>query len=430
VSAISIDVAVLGAGPYGLSVAAHLLEAGVECLAFGKTMVTWRDHMPAGMFLKSEPFASSISAPTAGLALRDFCATTRSDYHERVTPVPLERFVAYGDWFADRMVPGLVPAEVSLVAKTDRGFRLVTDDGDRVQARRVIIATGLLPFAHVPPTLGTLPPERVSHSSAYGDLSRFCGVRVAVVGAGQSGLETAALLHSAGATVTVIARQPSVLWTDIPIAGEDTLVGTVRRPTAPLCSSWHCWGYSNLPGLFRLLPDHVRQDKAWTFLGPAGAWWLRPRVDGVIPLLTGHTVRDASTSGARVQLVVDSSLGGAVVMCDHVIAATGFRVDLSRLTLLDPGLRAAVGTAGGSPILSRTLESTVPGLYFVGPPAAAAFGPVMRFVAGSGHAARRVTRGIKGRRRRGGRAGDPHAISAQLLDTGVQVTPPPGRRDP
>src|ERR1700760_1616078 len=84
------DVAIIGAGPYGLSIAAHLRAAGVDFRIFGKPMGFWRDHMPDGMHLKSEGFASSLSEPSGKFTLGAFCKERGLDYADLGSPVPLE----------------------------------------------------------------------------------------------------------------------------------------------------------------------------------------------------------------------------------------------------------------------------------------------------------------------------------------------------
>ena len=73
---------------------------------------------------------------------------------------------------------------------------------------------------------------------------------------------------------------------------------------------------------------------------------------------------------------------------DHVIAATGYRPNVSRLTFLDEHLRAGIRTVASTPVVGKDYQSSVPGLYFMGPAVAPTFGPVMRFVYGADHAAR------------------------------------------
>ncbi len=217
-----------------------------------------------------------------------------------------------------------------------------------------------------------------------------------MVGSGQSALETAALLHELGADVQVIARVPAISWND-PNPEQLGPLGHIKRPVTQLCEGWHC-AFWNSPAAFRRLPEDMRITKARTVLGPNGSWWLEDRVDGVIDVLTGHQVREAVPGGSDVQLLVDGP-EKSIVNVDHVIAGTGFRVDLARLPFLPEGLRAKIVTVNGYPAVTRAGESSVPGLYFVGAPTAVSVGPSARFIAGthnmSAKLARAVTRRAK-----------------------------------
>ena len=384
----STDVVVIGAGPNGLSLGAHLDPKGVERRVFGHRMGSWRHNMPDGMILKSEPYASDLSAPFPGFSAGDFCRSVGLDYRDRVTPISRERFIEYGEWFADKLVSDIEETEITSLAKHGRGFHLSTAAGEQISARRVVVASGIIPFAHVPRELKDLPPDLVSHSSAHTDLSRFRGCDVAVVGGGQSALETAALLNESGARPRLIVRGSYVGWPS-PNPETPSRLRRLRKPVARLCEGWPCWAYTQFPDAFRSLGEQTRIERARTFLGPAGAWWLRPRVEGQVPMLLGTTVVEAAQVGSRVRL----GLWGPApitIDCDHVIAATGYRYDLARLSYLDPKLRGAIDVAGGAPKLSRGLESSVPGLFFMGALAAPSLGPSMRFVAGTHFAARRL----------------------------------------
>jgi FAD-dependent urate hydroxylase len=393
------DVVVIGAGPNGLALAAHLDAAGVERRIFGTPMGAWRDHMPAGMLLKSEPYASDIAAPVPGFSAGDFCRSAEMPYRDRVTPLSRQRFIDYGDWFADQLVRDVERTSVDRVTKGRDGFRLATASGEQFSARRVVVATGIIPFSHVPAELASLPALLVSHSSDHSDLSRFRGNEVVVVGGGQSALETAALLHENGAHPQVIVRKPYVSF---PTPNPETpgWKRRARHPVARLCEGWPCVAYQHFPDVFRSLPEKTRASRALGFLGPAGAWWLRPRVEGVVPLRIGTSVVAASRAGGRASLRLWGPAPD-VVECDHVIAATGFRFDLARLAYLGPELRASIDVVAGAPVLSRTFESSVPGLYFMGALAAPSMGPAMRFVAGTHFAAPRVARALRQRRPRG-----------------------------
>ncbi|MBV9011554.1 MAG: NAD(P)/FAD-dependent oxidoreductase [Pseudonocardiales bacterium] len=416
-----VDVAIVGAGPYGLSLGAHLRAAGIGFRQFGLPMQLWRQAMPAGMFLKSQGYASNLSDPDSRHTLRAFCEATGRDYADYGLPVPLETFVAYGDWFQRAEVPHLEELMVIDVTRAGGHFEISLAGGSTALARKVVVATGVQHFSHLPSTLAALPAQICTHTCAHDNLAVFAGREVAVVGAGQSALESAALLHESGASVTVLARAPGLVWNGAPLPGHRSIRRRLREPEAPLGSGWSTWFYSHQPDLFRRLPAARRVRTARQALGPAGAHWLRPRVEGKICTLVGHSVRWAEPEpwGVRLGLRVDGpgngrhnrSVNGSVngwgngpeigagtkeITVEHVLAATGYRTDLDRLTFLSGQLRSTVRTLAGSPEVGPDFQSSVPGLYFIGPAVAATFGPVMRFVYGADYAARTVARELTG----------------------------------
>jgi FAD-dependent urate hydroxylase len=388
------DVVIIGAGPNGLSISAHLGRMGIEHRVFGRTMETWRANMPVGMMLKSEPYASDLSAPEAGFGAGDYCATTHQEYHERLTPLSRERFISYGDWFADQLVPNVEDVRVHSLSTTSEGFRIETSDDECVTARRVVVATGIIPFAYLPSVFKDAPPELVSHTSWHSDLSRFSGKEVVVVGGGQSALESAALLREQGASVKVVLRGEKVFW-NTPNPATVSLTQNIRRPVARLCEGWPCWAFDHLPDVFTLMPKSWRVEHGLGFLGPSGSWWLRERVESHIPIWARHKVLDASTNGDRVLLQLDGPDGRLAVEADHVVAGTGFRLDLARLGFLEDSLVSQLDPVAGAPKLTRHLESKVSGLFFTGAPAAPSLGPLMRFVAGTHFTGPRVSRRIR-----------------------------------
>ncbi len=396
----STDVVVIGAGPNGLSVAAHLKHAGIEHRVFGQTMGAWRSNMPAGMILKSEPYASDLSAPSAGYLARDYCAQAEEVYHERVIPLSREQFVDYGSWFAGQLVPDLEETEITSLSRTSAGgFQLRTARDEQMHAARVVVATGIIPFAYVPPELSSLPSDLVSHTSEHTNLATFRGKEVIVIGGGSSALETAALLLEQGATVKIVMRGDSVFWPP-PNPENPSRRQQLRKPVARLCEGWHCWGYDQFPDLFRLLPSKSRVERGLGFLGPQGAWWLRERVEGKVPMLFGHEVVSAEPAGDRVRLHLSGPQGAITESADHIISGTGFRFDLSRLGYLTPSLRAELDLVGGAPVLNHNLESSVPGLFVTGALAAPSMGPLMRFVAGTHFVGPRLAHRLGGKRRR------------------------------
>jgi thioredoxin reductase len=389
----AVDVAIVGAGPYGLSVAAHLRAAGVRYRQFGLPMQLWQAAMPSGMFLKSQGFASNLSSPDGSHTLEAFCAETGRPYASYGLPVPLDTFVAYGLWFQRQLVPDLEQTLVTEVVPKDGHYEIGLAASGRAQATHVVVAAGVEHFARLPEQLADLPSSLCTHSSAHTDLAVFRGRRVIVLGAGQSALESAALLHENGADVQLVARTTKLAWNGPPLPPDRPLIRRLREPEAGLGSGWSTWFYSRHPELFRHLPESTRVYRARAALGPAGASWLPCRVEGEFPVLLGRALKWAKADGGGVRLGF-AGPGGAdgELAADHVIAATGYRADLSRLTFLSDQLRPVLRTVAGTAAVDRHYQSSVPGLYFVGPAVAPVFGPVMRFVYGADHAARTTAR--------------------------------------
>ncbi|MFJ8538274.1 FAD-dependent oxidoreductase [Streptomyces sp. NPDC093591] len=396
-------VAVLGAGPYGLSIAAHLQARRVPYRIFGEPMEGWRSHMPREMYLKSSPFSSSISAPAPGYGLGSFRAQEGRHPGREREPVPLSEFVRYGLWFQQNCVPELERTVVRGIDRAHAGrFRVTLDSGEEFTAPAVVVATGVSPFAYVPRELtGLREHGLVSHTADHTDLSVFAGRSVVVVGGGQSALETSALLHEAGARPTVVARTrpsfgppPEADW-----ARDRSLHARLLWPEAVMGTGWPLVVCSRGPAAIRRMPARIRAHLLRTVLGPSGAWWLRERVQGRVPVLSGRSLHSAARENGGVRLEVRNP-GGAVeaLHADHVIAGTGYLVDIDRMELLSPELRRAVrkGAAdppqlAGAPRLSADFQASVPGLYFAGLAAAPTFGPLLRFVCGTGFTASRIS---------------------------------------
>jgi len=384
----STDVAIIGAGPYGLAAAAHLRRAGVETRILGEPMSFWQT-MPAGMLLRSNRTATSIAEYRGPLSLDSYAADTGDPL---VMPFPLTRFLDYGMWVQRRVATDVDRRRVVRLDRDGEGFTLHLSDGDRLRARRVVVAGGVAPFAHRPAGTAGLPREFVSHTGEHRDLGVLADRRVLVVGGGQSALESAALLHEKGADVEVVVRAGRVNWLH---GGKYHRILGRAAPLVYAPTDVGPMGLSRLvavPDLFRQLPRTVQEPLAYRAIRPAGAAWLVPRLREVpVHLRTG--VRSAAVrSGA---LEVELTDGGRRVV-DHLLLGTGYRVDVARYPFLAPELTAAVQRVGGYPVLRRGLESSVPGLHFVGAPAAWSFGPTMRFVAGSWYASRSVTRAVRG----------------------------------
>jgi hypothetical protein len=381
---VNASVAIVGAGPYSLATGAFLRSAGVEARLYGDVMGFW-EAMPEGMFLRSHYRASNIADPKDALTLPRYEAAVGQAL---ARPIPLRDFVDYGRWFRDQAELEVDSRWVTSVARDGRGFRIVLQDGEEAVARRVIVAAGIGPFAWRPPEFEDFDRALVSHTSEHRVFDAFKGRSVVVVGGGQSALESAALLHEAGADVELVVRRASLRF----LRGERLYdsVGTLSRIMYP------AWGVGppglnwvmGRPSWFALLPPTIAGPLARRSIRPAGGAWLRPRLESV-RLSLGRVVGAVSEGGGALELTLDD---GSRRTADHLMLGTGYRVDVRRYSFLDAKLLDEIRTNGGFPRLSTAFESSAPGLYFVGAPAAASAGPGMRFVSHTGFVASAITR--------------------------------------
>jgi len=387
------QVAILGAGPYGLSVASHLRNAGVDAHVFGRPMSFWQENMPVGMLLRSNWSATNISDRHGELSLEAYQADSGASFR---TPVPLDDFVQYGLWVQQKAVPDVDTRLVSRVEQNGDGFHIALEDGQSMTAGRVVVAAGIKSFAWIPEVFGELPPNLVSHASGHRDLGTFAGKRVLVIGGGQSALESAALMHESGVDVEVLVRAEEVVW----LRG-----GTIHRKLEKVHAVPVFYGPTDVGpfgmsrllsevGLCRHIPKAVLDPMARRAIRPAGSKWLIDRLANV-PITTGRSAVSADEADGRVKVALDD---GSERVADHVLCGTGYRIDISRYDFLAPELVQNVDHANGYPRLRKGLESSVPGLHFVGAPAAFSWGPVMRFVSGTWFSGQAVAKAIGSRR--------------------------------
>jgi hypothetical protein len=377
---------IIGAGPYALSIAAHLRAKGADFRIFGTPMHSWRTRMPAGMYLKSEGFASSLYDPDGSFTLEHFCKENRRPYNTGL-PVPLDTFTAYGLAFQQRFVPNIEDKQVvALDRSPNGGFLVQLDDSEIVAAQRVVIAVGISYFPFIPAALTGLPTEFVSHSSEHHDLSRFKGRDVTVIGGGASALDLAAMLDEVGAEVRIIARRSSFQWT-LPAHRP---LWKRWYPRSGLGPGWRNRFYEYAPTMFRRMPPQTRLTIFRSWLGPSGGWTVKQRIEQ-LPVLHGFTPRSAKLREGRVQLHVGSIDGEErQFTTDHIFAGTGYKVDLRKMAFLSEVLRSTITSFEYAPVLSADFQCSVPELYFVGLASALTFGPVMRFALGARYTARRL----------------------------------------
>ena len=390
-----LNTAIIGAGPYGLSIAAYLRAARVPFQLFGTPLESWRTFMPEGMVLKSERFASNLWDPQRRFTFKRYCGAQGLPYQAVGNPLSLAQFLDYAEWFRRDAAVEPLDVRVVRIRQSGDGFVLNLADSAQLTSRRVVLATGHMAFRTLPPELVELPEPLVLHSTRIGDTGKYAGRDVTIIGAGQSALETAALLHEAGAKVRLLVRRSVLQW-NLPSMPRPVLE-RILQPDAGVASGWGSVAISELPRVFRwYYPADKRHRFVASSYGPSGAWWLRSRVDGLVEILLRAQVQAARAINGRVQLTVRRTSGVDEILTDHVIAATGFKVDVDRLDYLEPQLRQNIAReADGIPALSSCFETSVPRLFIVGVASAPMFGPIMRFMYGAKHAAPLVTRRLK-----------------------------------
>jgi hypothetical protein len=382
---------IIGAGPHGLAAAAYLRGGGVETISFGEPLEFWRAHMPAGMILRSRKRASSIAAPRRALTIEHYEQSTGTAVH--APNLLLDEFVEYALWFQRRVVPDVDPRRVEQLDRDGDGFRLRLSGGEALEAARVIVAAGLAPFANRPAPFAALPTGLASHAVDHADPSRFAGQSVIVVGAGQSALESAVLLAEAGAKVEVLVRAPSVIWLHEDPAGAKRKRRVPLRPPPTGVGGRLTGWIAAVPDVFRLLPERLHPWISYRCIRPAASSWVERRV-GALAISCGCFAIEAEAAGGQARLRLND---GSKRIADHVLLGTGYVIDVRRYPFMSDRLAGELAVADGYPVLGSGLESSVPGLHFVGAPAAHTFGPIMRFVVGSWYSAPAVAQRVLGR---------------------------------
>ncbi len=387
----STDVAIVGAGPYGLSLSTYLRAAGVEHRIFGRPMTTWGEHMPMGMHLKSDGFASNLADPEGDYTLEHHSRDQDEAYRHVGMPVPLDTFFQYGLAFQKRMVPHLEDANIVDIQALPEGFSLLTETGERFTAARVVLAVGITHFAHKPPMVAALTSARVTHSAEHRDVSRYRGEQVVVMGGGASAVDLAAALADAGAEVHLMARRPKIDFHAPPV-DRRPLKDRITNPRSGLGLGWRSRLCTDAPLLFHLMPEKLRHRVVERHLGPAPGWSVRDRVEGKVKMHLGAHVEGLSESGEQIRIKYRQENEDKTLRTAHVIAGTGYYPLVDRLTFLDAPLRERITKTNGTAILDRTFSTSVEGLHMVGLASAQSFGPLCRFVFGAKFTSRHLSR--------------------------------------
>ena len=379
-------VVIIGAGPYALSTAAFLRRAGVEPRVFGEVMGFW-NAMPRGMYLRSARKASSIADPERALRLDGYEASIG---RKLTVPTTLEDFIEYGRWFRDQIGVEVDSRRVTRVAN-GTGFRVTTDDGEEVQAAHVVVAVGIEPFSWRPEMFdGLRLVARQPHLGA----SFVRRVRREVRARGRGGPERARGGRlPEGAGVVRRGDRPSLRSALSPRRG----CLAERRPDeqAPLSRvGGRATGRQSADGPAVDLPRAAEDDGRAARLPGDPPCRIRaargaPRGDRDHDEPPSRRARDQPVRRWRSSSTTAPSASSTTSSSRPAIASISAA---TRSSTRSSARRSA--SQGSSPKLSSSFSSSVPGLYFVGAPAAASLGPGMRFVSHTGFAAKAITSNV------------------------------------
>jgi hypothetical protein len=388
----AVDVAVIGAGPFGLSTAASLPHRDV--LVFGQPMQTWATTMPKDMLLRSAWSETSLAAPDDAGSIEDWA---RREGIDREGPIPLSIFLAYAEWFRQKFVKALDPSDVAQLERAGNRYELETMSGDRVAAKTIVIAVGVIPFSYAPPPLAAVGHDpRVRFAINVREFEPLKGRRVLVVGGGQAALESAGLAARAGATVELVNRS-RVRW--FPDREPDRPRGPVRQRLYRLAYPAVGYGPPPInrlalhPDLFAALPGALQRKLGGRLLRPGGSPWLRSLIDGHVQLTENRTVAGVSALTDRLEVRLSD---GSRRDVDEIIVATGYRCNLDQLSFLAPEVQGSIRSERGWPVLDRFFRASDPNVFFVGYPAEGRFGPLSRFVLGTRFTMDRISEVIAG----------------------------------
>jgi thioredoxin reductase len=360
---------VIGAGPYALSAAAFARRHGIETVVLGEPMSFWREHMPAGMLLRSGP---GWHLDAAGAHTLEAYLEERRITPGEVDPIPVGVFLDYADWF--RQAEGIEVREdlVSELTRLDGHFEVTLASGDRLAADAVVAAPGLSNFAAVPDWAARLAQDRGSHTCDLVRFDELSGARVLIVGGRQSAYEWAALIGEKGAErVDVVHRHEVPRFDQVSWQFVDGYVETTLR----------------VRGWWRHLPAAEQKaisQRFWEVGRLTLEAWLTPRLSSVnVVRWPGTQVIEAVPIGDEVKIRLSN---GERLLVDEVVLATGYRAALRRVPYL-AGILDDVETAEGFPVLDETFGTSLPGLYLPGFVATRDFGPFFGFVKGAPAAA-------------------------------------------
>ena len=356
---------IVGAGPFGLAIAAQATHDHIEHLIIGKPMEFWRRNMPKGMFLRS----------ACDWHLDPLCVDTVESYlqsqgktPEDVEPLSIDFYLSYCDWFQKQKRIEPLQVYIQKLERTNQHFVATTAGGELINAQRVVLAPGFKHFAHIPPELkAKLPAHTYTHTCEFVDFSDARDKRYLIIGGRQSAFEWAALLVEAGASAVHISHRHAT--PDFDVAEWDWINKVVDDMVDD--PSW----FQRLSQAEKDAISYRMWAEGRLKLEP----WLAARIKNDRVKLWPHTELASCVQQENGDLLITLT-NGETFNVDRVVLATGYKVDIEQLPYLAAGnLLEQLEKRNGFPVLDDHFETSVPGLFITSMPAGQDFGPFFGF---------------------------------------------------
>ena len=362
------ELLIIGAGPFGLSLAACCGQRGIGYTLVGKPMEFWHTHMPRGMHLRS---ACDWHLDPANVATIERFLALQGRAPADVEPLSLQFYLGYAQWFQEQQQIAALPVYVERLDHFDGEayrYRATLKDGRVLHARHVALAVGFQYFKNVPADLlPILPAGRFSHTCDLAEFDALKGKRCLIVGGRQSAFEWAALLYEAGtAAVHLSYRHPTPAFAAADWSWVAPIVDAIAHD----------------PGWFRRLTEHEQValvQRLWAEGRLKVEPWLAARVQHPAISLWPRTQLASCDVQPSGELVAHLDSGERLVV-DHVVLATGYKVNVGQIPFLASGnIAAKLATRNGYPVLDEHFQTNLPGLFITSMAANQDFGPFFAF---------------------------------------------------
>jgi cation diffusion facilitator CzcD-associated flavoprotein CzcO len=359
------DLLIVGAGPFGLAVAAKAAASGIDYLMIGKSMEFWRRNMPRGMFLRS---ACDWHLDPAGLHTIEDFLTSQGKTSKDVEPLSLDFYLEYVEWFRSKKQIEPIPVYIRQLdyLQNEKRFVATTFEGESFSASNVVLAPGFRHFPNIPAELKTrLPAGRFQHTCEFVDFSKSAGKRYLIIGGRQSAFEWAALLVEAGAeAVYLVHRHDSPAFKTSDWSWVSPLVQ----------------GMADNPGWFRNLSQSEKDSvshRQWAEGRLKVEPWLESRLPSDRVHIWPRTEVESCVDEGDLRLKLSN---GETLSVDQVILATGYKVNIRQLPYLAAGnVLPLIETRNDFPVLDEHFETSLRGLFITSFPATQDFGPFFGF---------------------------------------------------